>query len=429
MARKDLTLDIFFSKKAEVKRQIAKMEKVQEPYELPEGWRWMELGLISEVIMGQSPPGESYNENGNGVPFLQGPAEFGETHPKTKRWTTKPTKVCKKGDILIAVRATVGDLNLADKEYCIGRGIAAIRPNNRYIDRDYLWYFLMNFKEELSRRGLGSTFRSIKKEDLLRLKVPLPPLEEQKRIVVRLEELMYRIEEARRLRKLAREEAGKIMQAALQKIFNKAEKRVWKWVKLGDIAKISAGGTPKRSVKEYWNGNIPWVKISDIPEHGLVLDTEEKITEKGLRNSSAKIFPKGTILFSIFATIAKVGILGIDAATNQAIAGIQIKNAQIVNRKYLFYCLKNFGLTLARIGRGMAQRNINQTILRNLKIPLPTLDEQRRIAAYLDKLSETVESLRKLQQATEKELEKLVPVILDKAFKGELWECQKSLRK
>ena len=194
----------------------------------------------------------------------------------------------------------------------------------------------------------------------------------------------------------------------------------WKWVKLKDIAKVSAGGTPKRSVKEYWNGDIPWVKISDIPENGLVLDTEEKITKKGLMNSSAKIFPKGTILFSIFATIAKVGILGIDAATNQAIAGIQIKNTQIVDRKYLFYCLRYFGFTLTRIGRGMAQRNINQTILMNLRIPLPPFEDQKKIAMYLDKLSKTIESLRKLQQNIDKELEQLVPAILDKAFKGRL---------
>ncbi|RLF03384.1 MAG: hypothetical protein DRJ59_00805 [Thermoprotei archaeon] len=192
--------------------------------------------------------------------------------------------------------------------------------------------------------------------------------------------------------------------------------RGWKWVKLGSIARISAGGTPKRSIKEYWNGNIPWVKISDIPEHGLVLDTEEKITEEGLKNSSAKIFPKGTILFSIFATIAKVGILGIDAATNQAIAGIQIKNTQIVDRKYLFYCLKNFGLTLAKIGRGMAQRNINQTILRNLEIPLPPLEEQKRIVARIEELVSRVEEARRLRKLAREETEKIMQAALHKVF-------------
>jgi type I restriction enzyme S subunit len=250
--------------------------------------------------------------------------------------------------------------------------------------------------------------------------VPLPPLEEQKRIVSRLEQLVNRAEEAKRLRKQAREEAEKIMQAALNKVFSRAEEEGWKYVKLSDITEISAGGTPKRSVKEYWNGNIPWVKILDIPEDGLVLDTQEKITEEGLKNSSAKIFPKGTILFSIFATIAKVGILGINAATNQAIAAIQIKDTKIVEQKYLFYCLKNFGTSLLTIGRGMAQRNINQTILRNLKIPLPAPEDQKRIVAYLEKISEITKSLEKLQRKTEEELEKLVPSILDKAFKGGL---------
>ena len=106
--------------------------------------------------------------------------------------------------------------------------------------------------------------------------------------------------------------------------------------------------------KEYWeNGTIPWVKIQDIPEEGYVNDTEEKITEKELSNSSAKLLPKGTILFTIFATIGRVGILNIDAATNQAIAGIIPKKDY--DRKYLYWVLRKFGEELAQKGRGGAQ--------------------------------------------------------------------------
>jgi len=203
--------------------------------------------------------------------------------------------------------------------------------------------------------------------------------------------------------------------------------RGWKWVRLKDVAKISSGGTPKRSVKEYWNGDIPWVKIMDIPENGLVLDTEEKITEKGLMNSSAKMFPKGTILFSIFATIAKVGILGIDAATNQAIAGIQIKNVEKVDRKYLFYCLRNFGLSLLSIGRGMAQRNINQTILKNLQIPLPPLEEQKRIVAKIEEVLSRVEKAKRLKAEARKDAEAIMQAALHEVFSKaeEKWKLVK----
>ena len=307
-----------------------------------------------------------------------------------------------------------------DNQIC-STGFAVLTCKKEILPK-YLFYLLFSdvVIRQCNEMMVGAHYPALRFDQVARIKIPLPPLEEQKRIVSRLELLISRAEEAKRLRKLAKEEAGKIMQAALNKVFSRAEEKGWKWVKLGEISKISAGGTPKRSIKEYWNGDIPWVKISDIPEDGLVLDTEEKITEEGLKNSSAKIFPRGTILFSIFATIAKVGILGIDAATNQAIAGIQIKDVQIIDRKYLFYCLKSFGFSLLTVGRGMAQRNINQTILKSLKIPFPSLEEQKRIIVYLDKLRETIESIRELQQKTEEELEKLVPSILDKAFRGEL---------
>ena len=110
------------------------------------------------------------------------------------------------------------------------------------------------------------------------------------------------------------------------------------WVEctLGELATVQSGGTPSRGINIYWNGNIPWVKISDIKEM-YVDKTAEFITEEGLENSSTRIFPKGTILFTIFATLGKIGILNIDAATNQAIAGITPSKA--IDDKYLTYAL------------------------------------------------------------------------------------------
>jgi type I restriction enzyme S subunit len=190
----------------------------------------------------------------------------------------------------------------------------------------------------------------------------------------------------------------------------------WKWVKLGDICKISAGGTPRRSIKEYWNGDIPWVKISDIPDNGLVYETEEKITKKGLENSSAKIFPKGTILFTIFATIGKVGLLCIDAATNQAIAGIEVISKNM-DAKYLFYCLKQYGSTLLNMGRGAAQYNVNQTMLRNLRVPVPSLDVQRCVVARIEEITAKIEQAKKIREEALKETEKIMQTALHQTFK------------
>ncbi|MEK5271159.1 restriction endonuclease subunit S [Aeribacillus sp. FSL K6-8394] len=159
--------------------------------------------------------------------------------------------------------------------------------------------------------------------------------------------------------------------------------------KLGEIADISAGGTPKRSNPTYWkNGNIPWVKISDVK--GKYLEkTEEFITEDGLNNSSAKLFKKGTLLYTIFATIGECAILNIDASTNQAIAGINVKSEKVLT-EYLYYFLKSIKNTVANTGRGVAQNNINLSILKNIDVPLPEIEVQKKIINLLNKSNELV---------------------------------------
>ena len=170
----------------------------------------------------------------------------------------------------------------------------------------------------------------------------------------------------------------------------------WKMVRLGGICDIQAGGTPSRSRNEYWNnGNIPWVKISDIKSKYLD-STSEYITNLGLDNSSAKIFKKGTILYTIFATLGEVAILSIDATTNQAIAGINIKNESNLDKDYLYHYLVSIRKDIEKIGRGVAQNNINMGILRNFTIPAPPIETQRHIATTLDKASELI-ILRKKQ--------------------------------
>ena len=162
----------------------------------------------------------------------------------------------------------------------------------------------------------------------------------------------------------------------------------WEWKRLGELGKIESGGTPRRGKQEYWkDGSIPWVKISDISDK-YILKTSEKITKEGLENSSAKMFSKGSLLISIFATLGDVGILNIDAACNQALASIQLNNNN-VDRNYLYYLLKSLKKHFEKIGRGVAQNNINLTILKSTKIPLPPLETQRKIVAILEKADET----------------------------------------
>ncbi|EOV0661770.1 restriction endonuclease subunit S [Campylobacter upsaliensis] len=186
----------------------------------------------------------------------------------------------------------------------------------------------------------------------------------------------------------------------------------WAWVKLGDICEIVSGGTPSRDKIEYWhNGTIPWVKIADV-KNNVVNQTQEFITELGLENSSAKIFKKGTLLYTIFATLGETAILNIDAATNQAIAALI--EAYDYDTKFLMYCLMSMKDYVNSLGRGVAQNNINQTMLKNFTIPLPPLKEQQEIVKKLDLLvtlandfAITKENLKRIEKRIEKSLLKL----------------------
>lgn len=197
----------------------------------------------------------------------------------------------------------------------------------------------------------------------------------------------------------------------------------WEWARLNDISSITSGGTPARTNSSFWNGDIPWVKIGDI-RNKYISTTEEEISEQGLNSSSAKIFPKGTILYTIFATIGTVGILNIDAATNQAIAGVTFFGEY--NRDYMYYVLIGLKDILVSKGKGMAQMNINLTILKNTPIPIPPLAEQKRIVEKIEELMPLIEEYGKAEEQLSKlnaEFpDKLRKSILQQAVQGKLTE-------
>jgi type I restriction enzyme S subunit len=174
--------------------------------EIPEDWEVVRLGdeNLFELIMGQSPPSSSYNQNKKGLPFLQGKAEFGEIYPQPIKWCDKPIKIAEKNDILISVRAPVGDLNLADQKYCIGRGLAAIRLKNN-VDPFFLFNCLNFFKNQILTYGTGSTFKAITKEILENFKIPLPSLPEQQEIAEILQTIDQKIEIEKKKKELYEE--------------------------------------------------------------------------------------------------------------------------------------------------------------------------------------------------------------------------------
>jgi type I restriction enzyme S subunit len=197
----------------------------------------------------------------------------------------------------------------------------------------------------------------------------------------------------------------------------------WTWIRLTSIATISAGGTPDRGIPKYWNGDIPWLKISDVTSaNKYVRKASEFITKDGMDNSSAKIMQKGTILYTIFATIGEVGILDFDATCNQAIAGINTHLKEVDD--YLYFLLVNLKDYMKSISKGCAQFNINQKILKETLIALPPIEEQMRIVKKLDSFNPLLDSYEiaeeKLSKLEEEFPEKLKKSILQYAIEGKL---------
>jgi len=192
----------------------------------------------------------------------------------------------------------------------------------------------------------------------------------------------------------------------------------WQIKKLGEVCNTTSGGTPSRGNKSYYEGTIPWVKSGELNK-GLILDTEEKISEEAIKNSSAKVFPKGTLLIALYgATIGKLAFLGVNAATNQAVCGIY-KNENI-DSDYLYHYLFSKKPSLVKQGIGGAQPNISQGILKNLDIPIPSLPEQLAIVSKIEELLSDLENGKQQLLTAQQQLKVYRQSLLKVAFEGRL---------
>ena len=197
----------------------------------------------------------------------------------------------------------------------------------------------------------------------------------------------------------------------------------WEIKKLGEVCETRAGGTPLKSHKEYYEGgNIPWLLSGEVSQ-GEIFEVKNFITEKGLNNSSAKIFPLNTVLVAMYgATAGQVGILRIEASTNQAVCGILPNNVTVP--EYLFYCFLSKKEELISQAVGGAQPNISQIKIKNTLIPLPSIEEQQSIVAKLDEAFEAIEKAKANAEQNLKNTKELFDSYLHSIFenKGKDWE-------
>lgn len=186
--------------------------------ELPRGWATARLADICHIEMGQSPPSSTYNTDGAGLPFLQGKAEFGELYPTLGKYCSSPSKVAPTGAVLLSVRAPVGPTNIAPENCCIGRGLAAISPLGDISARYVLWA-LRDHEPALAKRGTGSTFTAVTKAQVASTPINMPPLNEQRRIVEKIEALFDEINRGVECLRDAKRALGLYRQSLLKSAF------------------------------------------------------------------------------------------------------------------------------------------------------------------------------------------------------------------
>lgn len=189
--------------------------------------------------MGQAPSGDSYNFDGNGLALIAGAGDFGKETPEPKKFTTAAGKKSEKGEIILCIRATIGDLNWSDKEYCLGRGVAGLFGHKDKLDQKYLWHWLKNIASLLKSKGKGATFLQVTKEDICSLEITLPPLSEQRRIA----SILDKAEELRQKRQQAIEKLDQLLQATFIDMFGDPvnNPKGWNKVRFEEVVEFLTG--------------------------------------------------------------------------------------------------------------------------------------------------------------------------------------------
>ena len=258
---------------------------------------------ICTLIMGQSPDSSSYNTNCEGLPFYQGNSDFGEWHPIPRVWCSEPKKIAQENDILISVRAPIGDLNIANEKCCIGRGLAAIRIiNSDNVDLTYLYHFFESKKTYLQEKGTGSTFKAINKDSLINFVIPLPSIKEQKSISQELSALHLLIK-GKKNQLFALDE---LVKSRFIEMFGHYFEDSRYFVKVGDIATATIGLTYKpdnvtdEGIIVLRSGNIQNAELclsDDIVRVSNIKIKEDKLVRENdilmcSRNGSARLVGK-----------------------------------------------------------------------------------------------------------------------------------------
>lgn len=383
---------------------------------------------VAEVILGQSPPSSAYNGTGHGLPFFQGKADFGLLHPIPRVWCDAGQKFAKAGDVLMSVRAPVGDVNVALGDCVIGRGIAAIRAGIRS-DPWFLYFALAYSKPILESRATGSTFASVNKATLVDLDIPLPEMPEQVAIGSVLRLITEKIEQENVLITTAQD----IKRVSMRDLFTRGLRgepqketeigpvpESWNVVPLGSLGRIGNGSTPKKSVYDYWEGGtFPWLTSAKVYDRDIEA-ADQFVTKTALDECHLPIVKPGAVLIAITGqgkTLGHCAVLRIEATINQHVAYLQTDTSKADPGFIRGYLETQYDyLRQVAAGGGSTKGALTCSFLRSLPLPLPEMAEQREIVAILDAIDRKIDLHRKKRAV----LEELFKALLHKLMTGEI---------
>ncbi len=403
---------------------------MSELYELPSGWEWKKLNDITELITkGTTPTTNGYKFQSSGINFLKieniikGEIDLTtiemfiseEAHQSQKR------SQLKENDVLFSIAGTIGDTAIIKKEHLpmnTNQAIALIRPK-KILNPIFLQHSLLSIiSQNTKNKQRGGAIKNISLKDIKEINYPLPPLQEQKRIVAKLDKLFEKIDMAIALHQKNMDEADIFMKSVLNDVFGELEEKYEK-VKLSKLIKIIGGGTPSKREKSYWNnGTIKWATVGDMNVK-TIENTELSITENGLKNSSSNVIPKEAIIIATRVGLGKVCYLKEDTAINQDLKGLMPLNNKI-NVRFLYNYFINITEYIISNGTGATVKGVKLDFIKELLLPLPPLNIQQKTVTYLDKISKKIENLKSVQKEKMQGLVALKASILDQAFRGQL---------
>jgi type I restriction enzyme S subunit len=387
-------------------------------------WPVVALKTVCDIQMGSAPKGETYVDLENGIPLVAGAADYGEIYPAPKKSTTEPTKLCKKGDLIICVRATIGDLNWADNVYCLGRGVAGLRVKPE-LSSKYLFYFIKAHEYVLYRNSTGSTFPQINRKVIEQLEIPLPPLPVQKQIAAVLEKADTLRSQCQQME----QELNSLAQSLFLYTVGDMNSDFLNWPlhsieslcssEKGSMRTGPFGSDLKHS--EFVESGYPVIGIDNAVENEFKWKERRFITEEKYQKLKRYTVKPKDIIITIMGTVGRVAVIPDNIPTSistKHLAVLTINNEialpEFVADAFRYSTLVNH--QISKKNKGAIMDGLNLGIIKSLNVRLPPIQLQNK---YLSRKEKLISSLSICRSEAD-ELTGSFNSLMQRAFKGEL---------